>query len=230
MARTLHRAELVARSTQDILDRIAAQPLRVKDLAGGSMSAHIRVPVRAMVDELLAAGLVRSVYLFNSPHLVPRDWVPSRRFMADYVMEHCRPQIGGCLIWPGCMDAGRPMFSMDKARHEGRKVVWEAESGKRVASWQTVRVLCGNERCLNPIHMVREAKAVALAGRKRSVEIQMKVAESLRKRSLLTMEIAREIRAREQSNRAVAKDCGIPLGTVAAIRSGRTWREYADAA
>lgn len=142
----------------------------------------------------------------------------------DEIKARCE-EVGDCLEWTGYFERGNP-------RSAGRSVrftVYELVNGP-VAKDRTkvVTVKCGNPKCVNPDHLIRTTKSV-VAKRVGSLGLTQKrrISEGRRKQStLLTMEIAREVRESTLPAKEEAKLRGISWHMVYKIRAHQAWREY----
>jgi HNH endonuclease len=93
---------------------------------------------------------------------------------------------------------------------------------------------CGNPACVNPDHIMvaKRRKLQQRIAKERNYQtnpLRMKrIADKARENSKLNLEIVNQIRLASKTQRQIAAEFGITQGTVSAIRSGRTWRDYSN--
>lgn len=93
---------------------------------------------------------------------------------------------------------------------------------------------CGNPKCVNPDHthaVTRSALQNRLAkefGYHNSPVRKKKIADAMRAKSRLTMEIAEQIRQSKKTQRAMALEFGVSQGVISKIRRGQIWKDYSN--
>jgi len=218
----------VNHTRETVLAAITAAPVRFNNLAG-SKAHRARVGLRAIVDSLIADGLVRMTYIDRFPHLVLMDWKPSKEETVAILEGRGRPTVDGCLLWTGYVDPIRgPMASLGSPPMPTsvRRKVWSLK--KRVLDFnETIKPSCGNWACVAFAHMELANRADPLTGRKKTPVHAMHIAQGLRASiGKLSMEIAREVRASPESSPKLAIKYGVSKQAIDQIRRGETWKEY----
>lgn len=221
--RSLHRADRVADSEKAIIERLRAGPERMRDLAGGSQSHHIRKRVQPHLRALLAAGAVRRVYLGNAQHFALAGWKPGGQWLCDYLLGNTRPD-AGCMIWDGHIDQGNVRITIDGHRFNVRRAMWRL-MGKRLQQSDRVGSTCDDPQCISPEHLMLEP-ATSRGRGKRSIQVRAAVAEGKRRGSVINLEIARAIAASAEREIDLARRYGCSRTTVGSIRRGQSWIDY----
>ena len=209
-----------------ILNRLQRAPQRVKDLAGGSDNWLKRQPIRAALNRMEAAGLVRRVRLVGAPYWVPADWVADGDWLRDYLLGNTRRADGGCMLWVGALDSRQITTRVDGEKLNVRTELWRLYGKPALRDGYCVRTKCGDPLCLAREHMVAEAHAAAIRNRPRPVHVRAKIAAGKRVNSKITMTVADEIRASTMSERELAAKFGIHPTMAGRIRRGDSWLRY----
>lgn len=76
--------------------------------------------------------------------------------LADHLRIYSGRTVGGCLEWKGPVGANGPWFRMGGNSHNARHVAIEVWSGRALRPGVIPKVSCGNERCINPEHLMVE--------------------------------------------------------------------------
>lgn len=213
---------------ETILARLAVAPARFADLAG-SKAHRSRIGLRVIVDRLVAQGHVRMVYIDRFPHLVLKDWEPTKEQTLSILEGRGKRTADGCLIWTGYTDPSRgPMASLGSPPQPTsvRRTIWGIKR-KPLEFNDTVKPSCGNWECVEYRHMVLANRADPAIGRKKTTLHAMRIAQGLRAlKGKLTMEIAREIRASSETAAKLATQYGVSKEAINMVRRGETWKEY----
>ena len=209
-----------------ILNRLKRAPQRVKDLAGGSDNWFKRRPIRAALNRMEVAGLVRRVRLVGAPYWVPADWVADGDWLRDYLLGNTVQTADGCMRWAGAMDSGQITARVDGEKLNVRTELWRLYGKKPLPPGFCVRSVCGDPLCLAREHMVAEARAAAIRNIPRPVHVRAKIAAGKRANSKITMTVADEIRASTLSDRVLAEKFGVHPSMVGRIRRGENWLSY----
>lgn len=112
-----------------------------------------------------------------------------------------------------------------------RRAIWEDEHGQ-IEAGKIVRMTCETQKCVNPKHMVlttyqRLAKEMGALGKMSGPLRSAKIAAVKRaKYAKLTHDDIREIRASNETGRAMAKRFQVSEKHISAILSGQRWREF----
>ncbi len=216
----------VSPTQQDVMRALRRQPQRLRDLADGSANSKKRQPIRALLDEMEAAGLVRRVRLVGAPYWVPADWVADGDWLRDYLLGNTVQTADGCMRWAGAMDSGQIMTRVDGEKLNVRTELWRLYGRKPLPPGFCVRSVCGDPLCLAREHMVAEAHAAAIRNIPRPVHVRAKIAAGKRVNSKITMTVADEIRASTMSERVLAEKFGVHPSMVGRIRRGDNWLRY----
>lgn len=138
---------------------------------------------------------------------------------------------GQCLIWQGLTARGPlPMIHIGNSNVSARRKLYEFLNGVTVEADRVVRTTCGEKLCMNPDHLIcmTRTKAKKLDGANgayNTARMQAIRYRTTRERAKLTIEQAREIRASEESARALAKRYGVAHKQINLIRQGLAWQE-----
>jgi len=205
---------------QDVMRALRRQPQRLRDLADGSANWQKRAPIRALLNELEAAGLVRRVRLVGAPYYVLADWRADGDWLRDYLLGNTVQTADGCMRWAGAMNSGQIMTRVDGEKLNVRTELWRLYGKKPLPPGFCVRSVCGDPLCVAREHMVAEAHAAAIRNRRRPVHVRAKIAAGKRVNSKITMAVADEIRASTLSERELAARFGIHPTTAGRIRRG----------
>lgn len=150
----------------------------------------------------------------------------------DWIWSRCRED-GDCLIWTGCTDpCGVPKMRLrgdprGKVR-QTRRTLMEA-MGINIAG-RIATTTCGNPRCMAEGHIAsytrqqlqRRSGKVSAGNVARSA----KLAVLARRRSRLTMDQVREIRAQGLNANQVMALTGLSESAAHCLVAGRTWKDY----
>lgn len=141
-------------------------------------------------------------------------------------------EVGECIEWQGTVRNGSPMLYFDGREHSVRRLVWDLEQGAPMLAGRFATPGCRNHRCIRSEHIdaltsKQIAQRAAKAGRFSSVMRRMRVAAGKQRIGKITMEIARAIRASEETSVVLAGRYGIHKSMAARIRRGEAWRESA---
>ena len=216
----------VSPTQQDVMRALRRQPQRLHDLADGSANWQKRQPIRALLDEMEAAGLVRRVRLVGAPYWVPSDWVADGDWLRGYLLGNTVQTADGCMRWAGAMDSGQITARVDGEKLNVRTELWRLYGRKPLPPGFCVRSVCGDPLCLAREHMVAEAHAAAIRNIPRPVHVRAKIAAGKRANSKITMAVADEIRASTMSERELAAKFGIHPTMAGRIRRGDNWLRY----
>lgn len=211
---------------QDVMRALRRQPQRLRDLADGSANWQKRQPIRAALNQMEAAGLVRRVRLVGAPYLVPADWVADGDWLRDYLLGNTVQTADGCMRWAGAIVSGQIMARVDGQKLNVRTELWRLYGKKPLPPGFCVRSVCGDPLCVAREHMVAEAHAAAIRNIPRPVHVRAKIAAGKRANSKITMAVADEIRASTMSERELAEKFGVHPSMVGRIRRGGNWLSY----
>lgn len=141
---------------------------------------------------------------------------------------------GDCLHWYTKAQSRErrkhPMFRLDNKTYLARRALYEAECGE-IRSGYNLLPTCGNEFCIQPEHQkqitVRQAAVMGGRAGSQSLTRGPKVRATRVKKgySLLTPDLAREVRAADGTCTELAKKYGVSIKAVSDCRLGKTWPE-----
>lgn len=216
-------------SRDEILATLEAGPVRFIDLAKGSRAYYVRKPLRETIDALVADGLIHMIYVGGQQHYALTNWAPDDALVLKIITDKCRRTIDGCLEWTGYIDPDRgPMYRLNDQPTSIRRLVWQIKRGKQLGYQETVKPgECDNWACVEYAHLVLARREDAAIGRPKTMLHTMRIARAHRAmRGVITMEIARQIRASSDPEKAEARKWGISAATVGQIRRNEIWKEY----
>jgi predicted XRE-type DNA-binding protein len=110
----------------------------------------------------------------------------------------------------------------------------EVASGKKLSATRVATYMCGNPKCVKLEHLgeitrktLQERNISLMDAGQRLIKAK-RVSVKARTRAKLTVEIAREIVASNEPQRAIARKYGIGQSTVSQIKRGATWQDYTN--
>lgn len=214
-------------SREQILAALSAGPKSITELAGGSLAYSVRRPIRAAIDAMLAAGLVRVVALGRARCFVAAEWHVTDEWFVRYVALRMRRD-GAHLAWTGNWDYWhRAVLQIDGGRYDVRRELYRIRTGKTLGNRDTVRAKCEHETCIAPACQVVH-KAKGSKGPKHSVATKAKQAAAKRSRSKYGADLVAQVKASTKSYKQIARETGMKLSTVGAIKGGRLWKDYSS--
>lgn len=211
----------------EILAALSDGPKTITDLAGGSLAYSVRQPIRGAIDAMLADGRIRHIGLGRSRCLVPADWRVTDAWFVRYV-GHRLQRDGAHQVWTGNWDYWhRAVLQIDGGRYDVRRELYRIRTGKTLGTRDTVRAKCEHETCMAPACQVVH-KAKGSTGPKHSVSTKAKLAASKRARSKYGPALVAQVKASTKSYKQIARETGMKLSTVGAIKAGRLWQDYSS--
>lgn len=162
--------------------------------------------------------------------------------LIEYARQRSRVEPDGCWYWRGAIagGSGRPMMGLRGVRPRSQsvqRVLWQAlHPGWTLRHDQVVQMTCGELGCVHPEHIrivsKKEAMRQAAAAGKLSRGVRHSLAVTLacraREHVRLSLDLARQIRARyrETGNAAqVAREFGVHPAHAHRIVTNQAWRE-----
>lgn len=143
---------------------------------------------------------------------------------------------GGCWIWQlACTGAGHPVASIGGRRALSvRRWAWEQWHGREAGDRRIVPT-CRNPKCVNPQHAQAMTPGdvnrwLAANGRMSTAAVRISRARNAQKRSPLTIEDVRAIRARRAAGETleqIRSDYPVSLDAIGRICRCRTWIDHA---
>ena len=214
-------------AVQHVLQAMSDGPKTITDLAGGSLSYRVRAPIRAAVDELMAAGGVRRIGLGRARAFVESQWKATPEFLRSYMGSLCGRE-GAHLIWEGDPDQYRRcVLHIDSKRYDVRRTLYEIKHGVKLHPSQSLRAKCEHEMCMSPAcQMLINKKDIP--GMKHTVITKQRLADAKRANSKYGRELVEAVKASEKSYSQIARETGMKLSTIGAIKSGRLWQDYSN--
>lgn len=146
----------------------------------------------------------------------------------DRILGRTR-EVGDCMEWAGYAVQGKfPQIRVESKCYPVRRLIWLLTRGAtRSDLW--IANSCDNPLCVNPDHLIAHTRGKAMMGTVRPVAQRVKISNAKRSKSVLTMELVREIRASDDSNPVLAARYGIQPGYVSRLRRGGiVWKEYTN--
>ena len=214
-------------SRAQILAALSAGPKSITELAGGSLAYSVRHPIREAIDAMLAAGQVRVVALGRARCFVAAEWRVTDAWLVEYFGRSMRSE-GQHLVWDANWDQWhRAVLRIDGGRYDVRRELYRIRTGKTLGKRDTVRARCEHEACMAPAcQVVRKAKGSK--GPKHSVATKAKLAAAKRSRSKYGADLVAQVKASTKSYKQIARETGMKLSTVGAIKGGRLWKDYSS--
>ena len=135
---------------------------------------------------------------------------------------------GDCLIWDRYCDGGvMPVIGVKSKPRPVRRVMFEIAKGAVRDGFEVVHT-CGTPRCVAVEHLDQIAKGERrrrLAANRNVRQPASQVRYMRENHSKLTMEIAREIRASDETGVVLAARYGVTHQLVSLVRRGQSWAE-----
>ncbi len=210
----------------EVFARIRMKPVRWVDLAP-TRAASVRL--RPIIDELLAAGALKTVRLGGSKHYAAAAWKPSKEQQLDEIYGRCRA-VDGCMLWSGRIDPerGPSMYAAWAGTERSvRRRVWGIRLRKLDRS-TTIAMACAYpEECVLFEHMRRSNSGAKMKGKPKTLLHRNAIAMAKRKAGTkLNEEKAAAILSSDKSSRCLAREMDVSQATVWAVRAGDRWRNY----
>lgn len=157
---------------------------------------------------------------------------PRKHITWEQLLSRC-VEDGDCLRLAGSAK-GVPTIRVAGVQHQALRVAYALNvriSWSKLLKWR-VWVVCGNRHCINPNHAMHGTAAdnrgwLSEQGRLKhhpATRLKQTIAARRRTQTRQTPELAEQLRASEKSTRALAKEFGLSLSTVAATIRGDIWR------
>lgn len=218
-----------ATTRQEVLHRITTGPRSYVDLAGAHRGPERRC-TRAIVDDLVAEGVIKLVYIDRFKYYALASWAQSDEQTAGIMRSNARKTIDGCLMWNGYVHKHNGPTTHIVKTIQIRRFLWETEKGVKLGYRDIIGVTCENPACIAMEHMVKNQRGESKRGMVRTVAQRKNLADGKRNsaHTKLNMEIAAEIRGTKGDTVNIAKKWGVSESTVRDIRTGKTWREYGN--
>jgi len=211
----------------EILAALSDGPKTITDLAGGSLAYSVRQPIREAIDAMLADGRIRPIGLGRSRCFVAAGWRVTDAWFVQYVGLRMRRE-GTHQVWTGNWDYWhRAVLQIDGGRYDVRRTLYRIRTGKTLGTRDTVRAKCEHETCMAPACQVVH-KAKGRKGPKHSVATKAKLAAAKRSRSKYGADLVAQVKASTKSYKQIARETGMKLSTVGAIKGGRLWKDYSS--
>jgi hypothetical protein len=151
----------------------------------------------------------------------------------EYIKIRC-VEMGECWEWASHLSTperrANPEVRVGDYKGSARRYAYTQARGEIRPGW-IVAPNCGNPDCINPAHQAQMSKGqrirkAAKAGRLGGSK--PKRTASVRSRAKLSLEIAREIRARPEPSKVLAPVYGVDKSVIKRIRNGTYWRDEAN--
>lgn len=173
---------------------------------------------------------------FNDDSELPKIRKRDRNWEVQDVFARCKID-GDCLLWTKAASRGLPTANINGKQVMVKRWVWEQTKGYIVPREKGKKAcivsICGNSLCCNPEHLKRENfsnlhkkswsdKPI----RKVKAGIRMRKIFEGKGRAIINFEIAQEIRQNNRSAKELAKEYGVTISAIYAVRSGKTWKNH----
>lgn len=139
-------------------------------------------------------------------------------------------EVGECWVWQGYASQGKfPQWRLDGVLKPTRRIVWELVHGPLEPGMQVAADPQCCPCCVHPDHLQARTRSKALKGMHIAPDRKANIARSRRARStLMTMEIARAIRASDEPGPVVEARYGLKKGYASRIRLNVVWKDHAS--
>ena len=217
--------EAVKWCPETVLALLMNGPMTITEIVGGSMSYAARKPVRAAIEALLADRRIRRIGLGKSRAFVAVDWRVTDVWLRAHIESKCVRE-GGHMLWAGNWDQyRRGVIQVDGRRYDVRRELWRMKTGHQLRTSSSVTSRCEHEKCMTHL---RQTTRAGEPGHKHNLATRKKLAEQKRSRSKYGPELIALVKASDKSHKQIARETGVALSTVGAIRSGRLWRDFSN--
>ena len=142
----------------------------------------------------------------------------------EFLLQRCSA-VDGCLLWLGQLRHG-PCVMIARKQYQVRHLVWRA-MGHGLSRAYMVVPRCGDARCVSPDCLKKEVRNGHVRGKKMPLLQRKRIADTKRAAmGVITMEIAREIRASTEALVVLAARYSMPLSNVHRVKQGLAWIDY----
>lgn len=182
-----------------------------------------------IIESLKSKKKIKEVSIDSFKNFVTYDWEWTDEFFLKTLHGKCRKTVDGCLEWiykttrysgpkvkPPYKECDTPI----------RKITHKVRTGENLPKDMTIKMRCGNEKCVEFMHFEYKKIGHAHKGMKHTPLTLKKISEASRKRiAKLDIEKVREIRASKENRSELAKRYNVSHVAITAVISGRNWRE-----
>ena len=142
----------------------------------------------------------------------------------------CHVDSNNCWHWGRALVAGHPgNIWVDGKQYGGRRYIWMLRHGELPAKGWFVGMKCGHADCANPAHMHLRTKSqiTTASGPRQRDYVIWQTARDRARAPKLTMERAREIRARAETTtyQTLADEYGVCVAMIWRVVRDKAWRE-----
>lgn len=197
-------------------DEIAPAKRRARQLSG----------VYGLTESMIKAGKIEKIRAGNNQWVLVLPGFAGSKAELEFRIAPYLQIDGDCIVWNGTSDPVRgPMIHWHGMTMPVRRLLWTL-NGRQLSTSQSLRCRCEEHNCLRLDHLRKENRVEVLIGKPLSLVHKLRIAETKRQKSSISLETVNQIRTSDQSLKQLAALTNIPLSTVAAIRSGRLYKEY----
>jgi hypothetical protein len=151
----------------------------------------------------------------------------------QYIKIRC-VEIGDCWEWASPLSKperrANPEVRVGKYKGSARRYAYTQARGEIRPGW-VVSPTCGNPYCINPEHQAQMTKRQCIQKAAKDGRLggtKPKRTASVRSRAKLSLEIAREIRARHEPGYVLAEVYGVDRSLIHRIKNGTCWRDESN--
>lgn len=220
--------EKIYHTRESILERIQKGPTQFSEWPISKNHTHgSRTQARKIVTELMDEGVIRYVHIGRFPYYIMNTKEALEQAQIMQIEESCKPSPCGCLLWSGYVEPMRGPIIRPAAGgmpQAVRRLLWERYKGP-IKPHELIKPKCGDNACVLLDHMVKKKRNTNHLGAKRSPVTRLRITEATRGRGKLTLEDAKQIRSSDATGPVLAKQYGVSVSNISAIRRGLTLRE-----
>lgn len=147
-----------------------------------------------------------------------------KQMIADRLRKHSEPAEGGCIVWTAYRKGGYGWMTINKRQHFTHRVAYELAHGS-IPAGLCVCHQCDNPACINPAHLFAGTHTENMADMRAKGRRRNRLVGEAQPNAKLTEAAVLAVReAVGVSTSQLARDYGVSIQTMDAVRKGRTWK------
>lgn len=217
--------------TKEQIMELVSKGLVLAQSLGDTASFNWRKNIAPVLKQLEAEGRIKRLHVGEWTGYALPDWQMSADELLAYLLGKCRvDKESGCELWAGSTNGRQgPLVYVPggKPKTSVRRLIWETTTGKPLTNSDVLLPKCEDPACVAFGHIKKVKRGHAQKGKKMTLLHRMRQSIGRKKRSHITDEMVRRLRAFVGTNQQAADHFGITKAAAQGIRSGRNRREYA---
>ena len=209
-----------------ILAALKDGPKTYDEIAPPTRRARQLSRVFELTESMIKVGKIEKIRAGNNQWVLALPGFSGSKAELEFRAAPYLQADGDCIVWTGTSDPVRgPMIHWHGMAVPVRRLMWTL-NGRQLTTSQSLRCRCEEHNCLRLSHLRKENRVEVLIGKPLSLVHKLRIAETKRQKSSISLETVNQIRASDRSLRQLSLETNVPISTVAAIRSGRLYKEY----